>query len=497
MLSLGVILSIVAGIIALISSIILSGALTNWWGTTTDHIGNKSGNKSENKSEDIPTDCDTIDWNKMPKFKETPWGGDNTWDCPDLDNSVGEAMCRGCESFSDMSCENTMYCTTGASTTDWYKKCCQVDGCFPTANFNWIIGTCLDMEPKRCGCCGNHPTELEVNYVGSYQYDETQGVFVCQQKSSFNMDGSQDPWVAGSDSGGNWMPGPNSGGAANWTEGYYPGGRGGVSGPAFAFIISVSKIINSCFYALNQSILDIGPDSDSGKCGAQGNTWECNNSGEFDIVEPVCYDDKGVLKNEDKGFATGWTGSNLGQYGRCMFWSVGTSGGQTGGGGWGDSSKYFMMDTPGDYADRVFFCVIDQAGMRVYQVPTDEDEKYWKGIRKKSADMWLCPFPNEEPSTAPCKSKTEFCATFAPSCGTNDPAKFDQYYCQPSTWDASGIDRGYCGNVFYDKLKFLGEDSLWDKESGPAKAKFDNDGEMCDPDARDYCWYAGMENPPS
>ena len=81
---------------------------------------------------------------------------------------------------------------------------------------------------------------------------------------------------------------------------------------------------------------------------------------------------------------------NLGQYGRCIFWSQGLYGGHSGGGGWEGSTKYFTMDKGEDKGvPRIFVGVVDQMGMRTYQIPGENPEKYWKGIRINSADMEL------------------------------------------------------------------------------------------------------------
>ncbi len=58
------------------------------------------------------------------------------------------------------------------------------------------------------------------------------------------------------------------------------------------FVLSVQKMTNVAWYVLNQSDLDRGPERsmNAQQCTAkmQGNTWGCDNSGEFDFIEPIC-----------------------------------------------------------------------------------------------------------------------------------------------------------------------------------------------------------------
>ena len=353
----------------------------------------------------------------------------------------------------------------------WFDECCTVTDCLPTGRFNWILATCLNpsTQDTLCGCSSSKSDSWEpitsdiiVNYVGTYQYNMDKSCFELVKDSSFNCNGTNDPWdpsnssvqenwcKGGNETNGSWMPGPNPGGAANWGEGYYPAGRTGAGPPAMAFILSVDKIVNSCFYALNQSDLDTGPTAPPS--GYPQNTWGCNNSGEFDIIEPVCAGGSwqagfglkdayngSIDGKEYIGYTTGWTGANLGQYGRCLFWSLGQYGGQKGGGGWGTSNKGFIMDSPNSGASnpRVFLCVIDRVGMRTYQIPTgkDNDGKYWKGITQKTCPEQLCPYPLVEPQTTTAElfkggtdstdSRKVFCANFIPATGTTDPNFID------------------------------------------------------------------------
>jgi len=409
----------------------------------------------------------------VPSYQDIEDGPNGLWDCGKNNYDPSEAMCfqeKNSQPYNpkDTGGNKNRYALCNPSLSPWYSKCCQSqEGCRPKGLFNWIIGTCNgDVSGNICGANPNK-SQMIVNYVGSYQYDPDKHKFICQQDSSFNMDGRHSPYdtsklYGGLGKGKNWLPGPLPGGAANWRQGFYPAGRTGVGAPAMMFIISVNKISNACWYVLNQSDLDRGPElsMNSSQCDAKktGNTWGCNNSGEFDFLEPPCV---GKFSPEDylKGYSTGMSQYNRGQFGRCMFWSQGLYGGHWGGGGWKGSTKYFTMDKGDDEGTpRIFVGVVDQMGMRTYQIPGNNPEKYWKGIRINSADMELPVGPVIRPKTSPCDSKTSFCANFNPLCPVEagGPENYDKFKCM-----ADGRDRGFCGNWAHRKLKFLGPESLW------------------------------------
>lgn len=52
-----------------------------------------------------------------------------------------------------------------------------------------------------------------------------------------------------------------------------------------------------------------------------------------------------------------------------------------GGGGWKGSTKYFMMDKGDDKGTpRIFVGVVDQMGMRTYQIPGNNPENIGKEL---------------------------------------------------------------------------------------------------------------------
>lgn len=426
----------------------------------------------------------------VPSYQDISKGPAGIWNCGDDNYDEDTAMCykkNGVKPNHGLD-EDYGVCH---NIIPWYSKCCMsVEGCRPKGLFNWIIGTCNN---RKAGCSiSPYKSQMIINYVGSYQWDTNKNMFICQQESSFNMDGQHKPYdtskvYGGLGKGNNWLPGPLPGGAANWDEGFYPAGRKGVGAPAMLFIVSVNKMSNSCWYVLNQSDLDRGPavpmSKDLCKSKRTGNTWACNNSGEFDFIEAPCAGNDPKF-DFTKGYSTGMSPYNLGQYGRCMFWSKGSYGGYTGGGGWLGSSKYFTLDKDTDpETPRIFVGIVDQMGMRTYQIPSKNSEKYWPGIRIDSADMELG-INKLKPKISPCVDKTTFCATFNPFCPkeAGGPENYEKWKCMMD----GTVDRGFCGNWVHDKLIFLGPESLWGTDGKTPTL----DG------VKIGSWNADMESPP-
>ena len=358
------------------------------------------------------------------------------------------------------------------------KEGCLTNYSYVKPKWNWIIGTCkgkscsgVDEHTAKAGYyynyytdAKNHGTDLIVNYVGSYQYDQTTNTWVCQQDSSFNMDGKHPPQdIMKNDQ--NWLPGPLPGGSANWGAGYYPAGRSGVGAPAFAFIISVEKIFNVAWYMLNQSTLDRGPinsitkdaliksgltQQDADGVIAAGNTWGSKaRSGEWDILESTMIGEE-KLDNLDYLKLYANTDTNDGSNGICLHHGTGTNGKQSG--GW-NSTKYFFSDNYkiNTSTPRVFFTIMDANGTTVFQIPTyDGAPEYWKGIGRKSAAMTIPgKFTGPAPATGACSDPKQFCATFMPSCAAKtreDASKIQKYGCSPK-----GLDP-WCGNFIAEKL---------------------------------------------
>ncbi len=237
------------------------------------------------------------------------------------------------------------------------------------------------------------------------------------------------------------------------------------------FVLSAEYISNACWYVLNQSDLDRGPavSMPSDFCEWPGNTWGCNNSGEFDFLEPACAGDPLPTASDYlKAYSTGMSPSNLGQYGRCLFWSEGMYGGHSGGGGWYPPSKYFLLDdsdtSPGDFP-RTFVGVVDQLGMRTYRIPTAASSPvYWLGIGRKEAAMELAPGPISPVASSPCHDRSALCATFNPFCPKEAQSPEDYAAIQSM---ADGADRGFCGNWAHEKLVALGPASLWGTATKP------------------------------
>jgi len=271
-----------------------------------------------------------------------------------------------------------------------------------------------------------------------------------------------------------WMPGPLPGGAANWGNGYYPAGRGGVGGDgkAFAFILSVEKMFNMTWYILNQATLDRGPSgplavqalaekaqeclgidpakADVASMVKAGNTWASARSGEWDILESPMFGPfpKGSASKEDVDYLRLYsnTSTNEGSVGGFMQWSVGPDGKQAG--GW-FSTKFFTADGPEDVGvPRVFFCIIDRNGTTCFQIPTgDGHPAYWPGIsRTRAAPTLPGTFDKKQhtPGTGACAATDSFCGVFMPACNTDDPQLLGDYKC--AIFNGTGRDAGFCGS---------------------------------------------------
>jgi len=376
----------------------------------------------------------------------------------------------------------------GTKLKHGWDVCCLVS---PYAHaeprWNWIIGTC---HGTNCGWTDvwsegkDVGSQVQVNYVGSYQFDEASRQWVCQQESSFNMDG-QHPFQDLSNNTQNWMPGPLPGGAANWANGFYPAGRPGVGAPAMAFMLSVERVFNTAWYVLNQAALDRGPavslvqslspqsltemgysSAEAQSMLAAGNTWASARSGEWDLLESTMNagqpGDATATVNDNYQYLFSNAATNEGSNGICLIHSLGSDFSQNGtyvnqSGGW-FSRKFFVGDDPsGQASPRVFFCIIDSNGTTIFQIPTGEGAKaHWAGIRRKSADMVLpASFTSlSPPATGACADPSSFCAVFMPSCAASSPADVGTYNCP-----TNGLNAGWCGNFVRNTLVSTG--NVW------------------------------------
>ena len=401
-------------------------------------------------------------------------------DCPLINQASGQAIpqCPSALSYSDTASSFGIWPVD--PLTDPTQSMCisSIGGCLSKYSYvkpkwNWIIGTCKGQSCKGVNVgnkydnqytdAKNHGTDLIVNYVGSYQYDQKTNSWICQQDSSFNMDGKHLPQdIMKNDQ--NWLPGPLPGGSANWGAGYYPAGRSGVGAPAFAFIISVEKIFNVAWYMLNQSTLYRGPinsitkaaliksglsDIDADGVLTAGNTWGNKaRSGEWDILEsPMIGSENTDNTDYLKLYAN--TDVNDGSNGICLHHGRGNDGQQSG--GW-YSKKYFIGDKSNESIPRVFFTIMDANGTTVFQIPTyDGAPEYWKGIGRKSAAMTIPgKFTSSAPQTGACSDPKQFCATFMPSCAAKtkeDALNTAKYGCSPK-----GLHEAWCGNFIAEKL---------------------------------------------
>lgn len=417
-------------------------------------------------------------------YQETLDKCDGIWD-PGLYNDKSQSICKSwydkdCRSSVDTECNVPPTDATGVcnlSNINYGANpniCCTTcEYAHATPHWNWVIGACIG---TKCGASYGTPTKgmknakdigtkTVVNYVGSYIYDEEAGEWHCQQESSFNMDGRHPPQdLMKFDQ--NWLPGPLPGGAADWGAGYYPAGRPGVGSPAFAFILSVDRVYNLAWYAINQAALNRGPAAQmAGECAAcmthhgyddkqtkgieeAGNTWASAMSGEWDFLESGwASTDLNNNKNYLKLFSN--SGANQGANGTCLMHGRGTDGRQNIGGFDEKNLNFFVSDDvkadPTAINPRVFFCIVDRNGTTMYQIPVgDGDPVYWRGIGRKSASMSLpAKYTSATDPGIGNPTSTGFRMSFLPGCGaknaTNDETK--KYGCTHIS-----TDRGQCGN---------------------------------------------------
>jgi hypothetical protein len=171
--------------------------------------------------------------------------------------------------------------------------CCPLDGCYASPLFNTVIGVCKG-DACACGstrttapscapqghagrcdgsctgesvaCCfGNDVSglvpfwdtgsEVVLNYLASFQFDNTTRRWELQPESSFNTNASRPPHDLMQQYGGigadqAWLA-PQPGGSAFWGLGYYPAGVRGVGVPASMFVMSTEQFWGATWYMVS------------------------------------------------------------------------------------------------------------------------------------------------------------------------------------------------------------------------------------------------------
>ena len=306
--------------------------------------------------------------------------------------------------------------------------CCPLNGCWTPPYYNWIIGIC-----KGDGCGGyagapdtqsfkNAGSDMIVNYVASYQWDKGSKKWMLDKPSSFNTDGSKQPYDTIKPNGGlseddAWMQ-PQPGGAAAWTWGFYPAGVRGVGPPGMMFVLSVKSAWNIAWYMLNQVNLDKGPavGYPANNCTyGNSNCWASGNSGEIDFLESVWTVNSGATDNYRRLYSTQWN-----QIGRSFVGQQGATCNSDG--GWFTdtltTNNYFRGAKRADSTPYVFVAVVDSVGTFIYRIPSGQVGTIWPGLTETTANCTLDSRPAQRPpnSGPPCNDSNSYCALFLPNC---------------------------------------------------------------------------------
>ena len=126
-------------------------------------------------------------------------------------------------------------------------------------------------------------------------------------------------------------------------------------------------------------------------------------------------------------------------------------------GGW-FSRKVFIGDKPGEpnvLVPRVYWAITDKLGTTLFQIPSSDGKTCWPGIERKRAAMELPATFAVPPATSPCGDPKQFCASFMPTCPTNDPGEYENFNCELG----AGLDGGRCDNFLFNE--FVNTGNTW------------------------------------
>eukprot|EP01084_Bolivina_argentea_P276042 470897_1 len=456
---------------------ILSQGCTTWSGKSSGYL--KSGPCPSPGANGGPFNC-----TQTPTYQQTQELG-NLWPCPDGNNSALPYICNSAiesQCKSGNTSEANELCTGFNFSNPDPGCCCNLPGCSCQAEFNWIIGTCQGI---GCGAYSQQNatqkykdlgSQVVVNYIASYIYDNSSQQWHIMDSSSFNTDAKYPPFDLVKPYGGltniseAWIS-PQPGGAAAWTWGYYPAGVKGIGPPAAMFILSTDQSFNLAWYMLNQLTLDRGPavPYPSEMCDiTNNNCWAAGNAGEFDFLENPW------AGNENNGGAADdyrrmfSTQSN--QVGRCFPGEKGQTGTSFGSFA---SNNYFLGSPPNTVQPWIWVAVVDKIGTFMYRIPGDKASDIWPGLTRTTAECTLQQRPLIQPPNngPPCDDSYEYCATFIPNCpadkwgGENEDGAMNQ-----GCWQ--NPQQGFCNNwwtLFDDTNQWL-----WPKNGTKAVTNWAN-----------------------
>lgn len=417
---------------------------------------------------------------------DTLSGAGKLWPCPDGKPEADScaASGRGCVEGQG---DNPLCMNLSAAN----PCCCAKKGCAAAPRFNQIIGVCRgegcacgSSSAPSCGggrcdasckgetvrCCfGNDVSDLvqyydagsevTLNYMAAYQFNNETRMWEIQKESSFNTDGSRPSYDLMKGFGGlskaeAWLA-PQPGGAVFWSLGYYPAGVRGVGPPGAMFVLSTEQFWGATWYMLNALTLDRGPGGGypADKCSVTNdNCWASGNAGEMDFLEPS-------WSNGDANSTSGYRKSYSTQYnqvGRCF-------NGAINGGGFG-SPNHVLTSGQGANEPFIYVAVVDSVGNWVYRIPADQAGDIWPGIGRKTIAASLPAAPARRPSAVnPCE--TGFCAVFTSQCQARTWEEADAQQC------SFNRQQGFCGNWAADMANtgqplFPGDDCERDTRGG-------------------------------
>jgi hypothetical protein len=341
-------------------------------------------------------------------------------------------------------------------------------GCYVLPKFNWVIGVCQgitcsghyftpppkpddnsdeaittnNLQPYK-----NFGTQLKLNYIAAYNFHPTEKKWLIAGDSSFNTDGSREPYDTIQAHGGLDNPEPDKlnnkdskrqpwlapmpGGAAEWGTGFYPiyaeglgpgtkineNGENDESGEqsgGMLYVISTQTSFNFAWYMINQENINRGPiarpaatksspdekEEDGYDCKEPSNCWMDGNAGEIDFLESAFASGKAVGDTIKK--ARGDDGingaevedyrrlylNNLNQFGRSFPSTVGSSLG-----GWNakeETDAFIVGSDPKNVEEQpIIYCaVVDKIGCWVYRIPQKDKNGILYGNTINDDSVW-------------------------------------------------------------------------------------------------------------
>lgn len=372
--------------------------------------------------------------------------------------------------------------------------CCpQPDSkCNVQPRFNWILSVC---QGRSCNgdwvnnaddlkTVKTYGSQLTLNYVAAYNFDDADSRWKIVSDSSFNTDGSRGAYDCLQAYGGlgpeeAWLT-PVPGGAVQWATGFSPVGAEGV-GPlatrqtcpnlignskGMMFVISTERCFNMAWFMLNQANLDRGGGSPA--CDNLENCWGAANSSEIDFLESPFAANTSV----ELGYRRMYFNS-FNQVGRSnpeqLFGTdrEGAPPNANANGGWGgnwETSAFVTGSDPATYPAPdpfVYVAVVDSVGSWVYKIPGDQANTVWPGLTRTTALPELDAAPAVAPEQhQPNYDPTKYSVMFVPSCQATKwggPAQFDNPTGAYNQGCWVNGNQGFCQNWF----QLLGDTGQW------------------------------------